>query len=165
MTVTAAARHARLRDVLVRLGRLLHDELGARHTDGDALCLQRIQHFLSAPASRQMTPRDERRGARARTWYSSLLRELFRLLARPAPWHVLHGVGCTECAPVSKSVRRYASGTGAGWQAHQARAPAECLLHALLGSCQNIAAGALSWGVDAPMRQAKLEAVDTVGAD
>jgi hypothetical protein len=24
-----------------------------------------------------------------RAWYSSLLRELFRLLALPAPWHVL----------------------------------------------------------------------------
>lgn len=34
-----------IRDILVRLGRLFHDQLRGGHTNGDAQCLHIVQHI------------------------------------------------------------------------------------------------------------------------
>lgn len=88
-----------LRHVLVRLGRLLHDELRARDANGDAAVRERVQHILVAQRAPAPPPRPFRSppsptsGTRAATRL-----DFARLEARPAPWHVLPNVLLIPCA-------------------------------------------------------------------
>lgn len=96
-------------DVLVALGRLLHHQLGGRHSDADPLPLQRVQHLLvaqAAPAAIRAAP-PARLGYQARARcaqraHRGTHRDLARLWARPAPWQVLPNASCMPISvPVS----------------------------------------------------------------
>lgn len=126
-----AALQPHLRHVFVRLGGLFHDQLRARDADGDALRLQCVKHLLRTEACSPREGTGSRNAQqRWRTWYSSLFRELLRLRALPAPWHVLRrrNGACSAEQTLDKS---------------GAVAPPKRLLHPLLGACEHVATCAL----------------------